>query len=261
LAEEVETKRKDDEITKQNVNQDLGTSSTTTLSIVNIPPPEYTPLSSIPRYSSISSQTLNFEGSVVSIGDYYFDNRTRSIKKRYSKGKRGEDSKSNSCAGRILEWKVGHDLEENVVQAASVLNAFARLNDSSILEVTNALNTVRTQVTELKIELNDIRDEFDIDFQEFVRTTQSLNTSKITGSLQAQRDNMNEDLEKRMKILRDTHKKELEVEKHKISVTPKKTSTSIGTMESIKAQASIFNEYISNINIDLLGLLIDIRVE
>jgi hypothetical protein len=56
---------------------------------VNIPPLEYTPISSIPGDSSLSSQALNFEGSVVAIGDYYFDNRTRSIEKRsFEKKKR-----------------------------------------------------------------------------------------------------------------------------------------------------------------------------
>jgi hypothetical protein len=38
--------------------------------IVNIPPPEYTPISTIPGDSSLSTQALNFEGSVVAIGEY-----------------------------------------------------------------------------------------------------------------------------------------------------------------------------------------------
>jgi len=76
---------------------------------VNIPPLEYTPISSIPGDSSLSSQALNFEGSVVAIGDYYFDNRTRSIEKRSVKRKRGEDSNSKSHVERILEWKVSPD--------------------------------------------------------------------------------------------------------------------------------------------------------
>jgi hypothetical protein len=54
---------------------------------VNVPPLEYTPISTIPGDSSFSSQALNFEGSVVAIGDYYFDNRTRSIEKRSPRGK------------------------------------------------------------------------------------------------------------------------------------------------------------------------------
>jgi hypothetical protein len=117
LADEAESKRKDDEFLKKNLNQTLGIPSTPTLGIVNIPPPEYTPISSIPGDSSLSSQALNFEGSVVTIGDYYFDNRTRSIEKRSTKIKRGEDSKSKSHAGRILEWKVSPDPKENIVQA------------------------------------------------------------------------------------------------------------------------------------------------
>jgi hypothetical protein len=151
---------------------------------VNIPPLEYTPISSIPWDSSLSSQALNFEGPVVSIGDYYFENRTRSIEKRSAKRKRGEDSKSKSHAGRILEWKVRPDPEENTVQAASVLNSFAGLNASSFLEVTNALNISRTRVIEMETELKDVKDQFNIDVQEAVSVAESLKSGKINGSLQ-----------------------------------------------------------------------------
>jgi hypothetical protein len=48
---------------------------------------------------------------------------------------------------------------------------------------------------------------------------------------------LNEEFEKRMKILRDTHRDELEVEKHKIISALENTITSTGTMESIKEQA------------------------
>jgi hypothetical protein len=58
--------------------------------------------------------------------------------------KRGKDSKSKSYAGRTLEWKVNPNIEENVVQVASALNAFVGLNASSIMEVNNALNIART---------------------------------------------------------------------------------------------------------------------
>jgi hypothetical protein len=93
LAKEAKAKRKADDIMKQNINQDPGTPLTTTLGIMNIPPLDYTPLRSIPVDSSLSSQDLNFKGSVFVIGDYYFDNKTRSIEKISSKRKRGEDSK------------------------------------------------------------------------------------------------------------------------------------------------------------------------
>jgi len=111
---------------------------------MNIPLSEYTPIISIPQDSSLSSQALNFEGYVVAIGDYYLENRTKSIENRSVKIKRGEDTKSKSYAGRILEWKVGPNPEENVVQAALALNTFTGLNASSVLEVTNALNISRS---------------------------------------------------------------------------------------------------------------------
>jgi hypothetical protein len=72
---------------------------------------------------------------------------------------------------------------------------------------------------------------------------------------------MNEEFEKRMKILRNTHREELEVEKHKPSSTQENTNTSIGIMESIKSQAFSISEDIDKLKNNLLVLLIDIRVE
>jgi flagellar hook-length control protein FliK len=93
VANEVEAKKKATNILKQQKLQNLThtpiSPSTPNLGIVNVPPQEYTPISTIPGDSSFSSQALNFEGSVVSIGDYYFDNRTRSIENISSKRKRG----------------------------------------------------------------------------------------------------------------------------------------------------------------------------
>jgi hypothetical protein len=109
--------------------------------MVNISPLEYTPLNAIPGDSTSSSQIMSFEGTVVAIGDYYYDDRTKSIEKRSNKRKRGESTKSRSSTGRVVEWKVGPDPEENVVQATSSLHAFAGLNASYVLEVTNTLGT------------------------------------------------------------------------------------------------------------------------
>jgi hypothetical protein len=81
LADKAKSKRKIDDLLKHNLNQTPGTLSTPTLGILNIPPLEYTPIISIPRDSSLSSQALKFEGYIVAIGDYYFENRTRIIKR------------------------------------------------------------------------------------------------------------------------------------------------------------------------------------
>jgi hypothetical protein len=108
---------------------------------VNILSHEYTPLNAISVNTNFSSQILSFEGVVVVVGDYYYDDNTKSIEKRSNKRKMGEFTKSISFIGRVVERKVGPDPEENVVQATSGLHAFVGLNDSSILEVTNALST------------------------------------------------------------------------------------------------------------------------
>jgi hypothetical protein len=174
LADEVESKRKDDNFLKKNLNHTSSIPSTKTIGNVNIPPLEYTPISSIPGDSSLSSQALNFEGYLVAIGDYYFNNRTRSIEKRSMKRKRGEESNSNSHEGRILKWKVCPDPKENIVQVASMLNTFTGLNASSILEVTNSMNIFRTLVIELETKLKDVKYQFDIDVQEAISAIESL---------------------------------------------------------------------------------------
>jgi len=140
LVDEDQARRKVYELLKQNLNQTQITSSKPNLGILNIPPPKYTPISTIPRDSS---QALNFEGSVLAIGDYYFDRKVRSIEKISSKRKRGEEARLNSSIGRVLKWKVGPDPKENAFQAASTLNAFVGLNSSFFLEVTNSLRMAR----------------------------------------------------------------------------------------------------------------------
>jgi len=85
------------------------TPPTPNLDIVNTSPQDYTPINVILRDSSFSSQDLNFEGTMVSIRDYYYENKTRSIGKRSSKRNRGEDTRSNSSIGIVLEWKAKPD--------------------------------------------------------------------------------------------------------------------------------------------------------
>jgi len=67
---------------------------------------------------------LSFEGVVVAIGYYYYDDMTKSIEKMSNKRKMGEYMKSILSTGRVVEWKVGPDLEENVIQATFALHAF-----------------------------------------------------------------------------------------------------------------------------------------
>jgi hypothetical protein len=102
LVKEAEAKNKYYELLKHNLRQPPISLSIPNLGIVNIPPSEYTPIRTIPRDSYLSSQALNFEGLIVVIGDYYFYNRTRSIEKTLTKRKRGEDTRSNSFARRVL---------------------------------------------------------------------------------------------------------------------------------------------------------------
>jgi len=72
---------------------------------------------------------------------------------------------------------------------------------------------------------------------------------------------LNEEFEKMIQILWDTHKDELEVERHKLNAALENTSASKFTMESIKAQALATSKDLDKKNNELLGLLINIWVE
>jgi galactokinase/mevalonate kinase-like predicted kinase len=80
-------------------------------------------------------------------------------------------------------------------------------------------------------------------------------------SLQAQRDQMNVEFEKRMKIQWDTHRNELEVEKQKLKTTIEETRASTCTVESIKAHALALSEELVTGKNELLDLLNSIWAE
>jgi hypothetical protein len=78
----------------------------------------------IPGNSTFSTEVLNFDGVVVVVGDYYYNDKTRSIEKRSNKRKRGESTNTQSSIGRVIEWKAGPDPEDNAIQETSTLHAF-----------------------------------------------------------------------------------------------------------------------------------------
>jgi hypothetical protein len=55
LDDEAKSKKKEDEILKKNLTQTPSTPSTPNVCLVNIPPPKYTPISTILGDSSLSS--------------------------------------------------------------------------------------------------------------------------------------------------------------------------------------------------------------
>jgi hypothetical protein len=70
------------------LNETQNSPATPNVSIVNIPPQECTPLMAIPGNSTFSSQVLNLDDVVVSVGEYYYSNKTKGIEKRSNKRKR-----------------------------------------------------------------------------------------------------------------------------------------------------------------------------
>jgi len=202
LAEETEAQRKAEELLKQHQSLKLSktpsTPSTPNLGIFNITPQAYTPINVILGDSSFFSQDLNFEGTIVAIEDYYYYDRTKSIEKRSHKRKRGESTKSRSFVGRVVEWKVGLDPEENVVQEAFALLDFAGLNASSILEVTSALSTSKTRITEVETKIKNVKDELTSKFKKKNESGWYSQHRKLNKSLQTQRDEMNVGFERRM---------------------------------------------------------------
>jgi hypothetical protein len=151
----------------------------------------------------------------VSIVDYYYDGRTKSIEKRSNKRKRGESAKSRSSTGKVLEWKVGLDLEENFFQAAYSLHEFSILNSSYVLEVTNGLSTTRNRITKLEAELKIVKDNLTVEFEEATRVVATLIKENLNTALQMQKDEMNLEYERRAQTQQDTHVRELECVKLK----------------------------------------------
>jgi hypothetical protein len=111
--------------------------------------------------------------------------------------------------------EIGPDPEENVVQAASSLHAFAGLNASSVLEVTNTLSTTQNKITELEEELKTVKDKLTVEFEEATRVVATLNTENLNTALQMQKDEMNAEYERRAQTQWDTHVRELECVKLK----------------------------------------------
>jgi hypothetical protein len=79
--------------------------------------------------------------------------------------------------------------------------------------------------------------------------------------LQAQRDHINVDFEKWMKIQRDTHKKKLELEKKKLKTTIEKTRASMCIVESIKVEVLSLSEELTIGENEILNFLNSIQDE
>jgi hypothetical protein len=75
---------------KRKMDQAINSPATPSVSIVDIPPQECTPLMSIPRKFFFSSQVLKLDEVVVEVGEYYYNEKTKGIEKRSRKRKRGD---------------------------------------------------------------------------------------------------------------------------------------------------------------------------
>jgi hypothetical protein len=91
--------------------------------------------------------------TIVVVGDYYYSHKTREIEKRTSKRKRGKVDVSQEAPERSIKWKVGLDLKDNAIQAASTLSAFSSVNIVSVHEVTGALDAAKSKINELEVTL------------------------------------------------------------------------------------------------------------
>jgi hypothetical protein len=107
----------------------------------------------IPGNSTFSSQVLNLDDVVVSIGEYYYSKKSKWIEKRSTK--REETIVIQSSTKRVIEWETGPDPKENVIHIASALHAFAGVNAMSIFDVAMTVDTAQAKITELEKKLSD----------------------------------------------------------------------------------------------------------
>jgi hypothetical protein len=74
------------------------------------------------------------------------------------KRKRGRDDVGQEAPERSIKWKVGLDLKDKALQAASTLIYFIGVNIVSFHEVTGALDATKSKINELDVTLENIKE-------------------------------------------------------------------------------------------------------
>jgi hypothetical protein len=62
---------------------------------------------------------LELEEAIIVVGEYYYNNNTKGIDKRSNKIKRGETILVHGSSKSSIEWKVGREPKEYIVQTSS----------------------------------------------------------------------------------------------------------------------------------------------
>jgi hypothetical protein len=108
-----------------------------------------------------------------------------------------------------VEWKVGPDPEENVIQETSSLHAFAGLNASSVLEVTTSLSAAPTRIIELETELKTQKDNISAEFLKAIEQKDKLHKEEIEKTVQVVRDELTSEFERATRVVDNIKTKEL----------------------------------------------------
>jgi len=96
----------------------------------------------------VTTARLGFEGAVIVVSDYYYNHKTRTIKKREPKRKRENVDTSHETRERSIKWKAGPYLKDNTIQEASTLSAFVGVNIMSVHKVEKYHDTTKARVNE-----------------------------------------------------------------------------------------------------------------
>jgi hypothetical protein len=81
--------------------------------IVTIPIEECTPLATIPENVSFTYRELGLDEVVVVVWDYYYNHKTKAIKRRIRKRKMGESMIKHKSFERRIKWMTDKDPNEN----------------------------------------------------------------------------------------------------------------------------------------------------
>jgi hypothetical protein len=114
--------------------------------MVNIFIDAWNHLKSIPRNFSYSFQLLELEDHVVDVGEYYYNNSTKGIKRRSSKRKRDEASLNKESSDRVIMWKVGPDTKVNALENTSCMSVFVGAKSISVCELSASLDICKTRI-------------------------------------------------------------------------------------------------------------------
>jgi len=99
--------------------------------------------------SLLVTSAVGVDNTIVSFGDYSFDRKSKSVVRRKTKK-----------SGEAVVWTPqGENPKQRVMQSASALGEFTAMNLGAVYDVRREMESLRTQVANIQIDLQKAKDE------------------------------------------------------------------------------------------------------